>query len=105
MQELSKSNSERCLLWDASGVAVVEPYEEVGLNNAVLCNADDAERFRLKFPAPSSSGFGYDQAYYVGDTLDVFVNLGGSDFRYVIDESDGKFLGRYKGAKEEGQVR
>jgi hypothetical protein len=84
------------LLRDASGVAIVEPFQEAGLNNAVVFNADGSERFRLSFPALPSRGYGYDQAYYIDEALNAFVNLGGVDFRYVIDESEGRVLAQYE---------
>ena len=83
-------------LQDGSGAVIVEPFQEAGLNNAIIFNADGSERFRLSFPEPASRGYGYDQAYHINEALNVFANIGGTDFRYVIDESEGSVLARYE---------
>jgi len=80
------------VLDDASGVAVVEPFEAIGRDNAVVFNADGSERFRLAFPLPEPYGNCYDQMYYVNNTLTAFANLRGNDWGYVLDQATGQVI-------------
>jgi hypothetical protein len=80
------------VLDDASGVAVVEPFETSGRDNAVVFNCDGNERFRLSFPLPEPYGNCYDQMYYVNKNLTAFANLRGTDFGYVLDEATGNVI-------------
>jgi hypothetical protein len=80
------------MLDDGSGVAVVEPFETSGRNNAVVFNSDGSERFRLTFPLPEPYGNCYDQMYYVSDKLTAFANVRGNDWGYVLDQATGRVL-------------
>ena len=81
------------MLNDATGVAIVEPAQECGRNNAVVFNCDGSERFRLLFPSPEPFGKYFDQIYYVEAKLTAFMNIRGTDFRCEVDELTGD-LGR-----------
>jgi hypothetical protein len=83
-------------LRDATGVAVVEPFEEKGRDNAVVFNADGTERFRLRFPLPEPHGHCFDQMYYVRNTLTAIANLRGTDFAYELNEQTGEVLKSYE---------
>lgn len=80
------------LLDDGTGVAVVEPFEEKGRDNAVVFNSDGTERFRLKFPLPEPYGNCFDQIYYVEGKLTAFANLRGNDFAYELNQQTGEVL-------------
>lgn len=83
-------------LKDGTGIAIVEPFEEKGRENAVVFNGDGTERFRLKFPLPEPYGNCYDQIYYVEDKLTAFANLRGNDFAYELDQRTGAVLKSYE---------
>lgn len=84
------------LLEDKTGVAVVEPFEEKGRDNAVVFNADGSERFRLKFPLPEPHGNYYFDFYYVMGRLTAFANLRGTDFAYELNPQTGEVLKTYE---------
>lgn len=79
-------------LLDGTGVALVEPMEQAGRDNAVVFDANGTERFRLVFPLPEPHGHCFDQMYYVQGRLTAFANLRGADFGYVLDEKTGEVL-------------
>jgi hypothetical protein len=83
-------------LRDATGVAVVEPFEEKGRDNVVVFNADGSERFRLRFPLPEPHGNCFDQMYYVRDKLTAIANLRGTDFAYELNEQTGDVIRTYE---------
>jgi hypothetical protein len=83
-------------LKDGTGVAVVEPFDEKGRENAVVFNGDGTERFRLKFPLPEPYGNCFDQIYYVGEKLTAFANLRGNDFAYELNPQTGEVLKTYE---------
>src|SRR5689334_16711692 len=64
---------------DGSGVAIVEPYQEGSVNNAVVFNADGSERFRLTSRLPDHYKSFYTDIYYVEGILTVFALIGGTD--------------------------
>jgi hypothetical protein len=72
------------VLRDETGVAVVEPRECVGRNNAVVFNADGTERFRVVFPASEPDGYWFEQMYYVRNELTAFANVKGWDKAFVV---------------------
>lgn len=84
------------LLRDFSGAAVAEPYEEKGINNAVIFNADGSERFRLEFPIDDPRSICFDQIYYINDELTAICVTRSADFAYVVDPTDGKYLRHYE---------
>jgi hypothetical protein len=84
------------LLDDKTGVAVIEPFEEKGRDNAVVFNADGSERFRLKFPLPEPYGDCYVDIYYVLGRLTAFAIVRGSDFAYELDQETGSILKSYE---------
>jgi hypothetical protein len=84
------------VLDDQSGVAMVEPFEDKGRDNAVVCNADGSVRFRLKFPLSEQYGFCYDQIFYVQGLLTAFANLQGVDFGYQLDQNTGAVMRSYQ---------
>jgi hypothetical protein len=81
---------------DQTGVAVVEPFEEKGRDNAILFNADGSECFRLKFPLPEPCGNCYAQMYYAEGRLTAFANEQGNDFAYELNQETGAVLRRYE---------
>ena len=83
-------------LRDETGVAVVEPFEEKGRDNAVVFNADGSERFRLRFPLPEPHGNCFDQMYYIRQVLTAIANLRGVDFAYELNEQTGDVLKSYE---------
>jgi hypothetical protein len=84
------------LLDDETGVAVIEPFEEKGRDNAVVFNGDGTERFRLKFPLPEQYGNYYFDIYYVNGRLTAFANLRGNDFAYELNQQNGEVLKSYE---------
>ena len=81
---------------DGSGVAIVEHPDEAGRDNAVVLNADGSLRFRIKLPAPASSGYAFWELYYVGTELTAFAAISGGDFACVIDPSSGEIMRKYE---------
>lgn len=77
------------VLNDATGVAIVEPVEEFGHNNAAVFNCDGNERFRLILPSSEFIGNSFDQIYYLQGKLTAFLNIRGTDFRCEVDELTG----------------
>jgi hypothetical protein len=77
-------------LRDGSAVAIIEPYEIAGRDNAVVFNADGSERFRLKFPRPRPFGCCYTNVYYEGDDLYVYTVGQDVDLRYRLNERTGE---------------
>ena len=83
-------------LRDETGVAIVEPFEEKGRDNAVVFNSDGTERFRLRFPMPEPHGNCFDQMYYILDKLTVIANLRGVDFACELNEQTGNVTKTYE---------
>jgi len=83
------------VLRDLSGVALVEPHEEKGINNAVVFNADGSERFRLKFPMNDPRSICFNQIYYINDELTAICATRSADFAYVFDPTNRKYLRHY----------
>lgn len=77
-------------LLDGSGVAIVEPHEDVGPNNAIVVDANGALRFRIALPRDGRSWFG--DIYYIDVELTVIEWRGGTDFAHVVDEQSGRLV-------------
>jgi hypothetical protein len=84
------------VLSDKTGVAIVEPFEEKGRNNAAVFNSDGTERFRLNFPLPEPHGNCFDQMYYICEKLTAIANLRGADFAYELNEQNGEVIRSYE---------
>ena len=84
-------------LRDGTGVAIVEPHEEVGSRNAVIYNEDGSERFRLEHPEidPYREILLFAQMYYVDDELTAFALTASADYGVVIDPETGETIRTY----------
>jgi hypothetical protein len=79
-----------CVLIDRSGVAIVEPYEEVGKRNAVIYDEDGSERFRLDLPLPESEAYGFYYIHYESDKLRAVVATRSRDIAVTVDPESGR---------------
>ena len=78
-----------CLLARSDGVAVVEPYKEVGMRNAVIFNADGSERVRLQVPIEEAIVYAFDSMYYIQGRLTAILATTRGDLAGVVDEETG----------------
>ncbi|MBN1910399.1 MAG: hypothetical protein JW818_11710 [Pirellulales bacterium] len=85
-----------CPLRDGDGLALVEPIDETGPNNAVVFNADGTVRFRVKPPLPTQQVQGFADMYYVKDELTAIMVTPGRDFAVVVDDKTGEYLRIYE---------
>lgn len=85
-----------CQLRDGGGLALVEPIDETGPNNAVVFNANGTVRFRVKPPLPTYQVQGFADMYYVKDELTAILVTPGRDFAVVVDGKTGECLRTYE---------
>ncbi len=79
-----------CMLIDRTGVAVVEPYEEVGVRNGVIFNEDGSERFRLHLPAPELESYGFYYMYYEATKLKAVIATRLRDVAVTVNPETGE---------------
>ena len=78
------------MLVDRSGVAIVEPHEEVGKCNAVIFNEDGSERFRLDLPVPESEAYCFYYMHYEEGKLRAVIATTSRDVAVTVDPNSGK---------------
>ncbi len=79
-----------CMLSDESGAAIIEPYEEVGMRNAVIYNLDGSERVRLELPVPETETYGFYCMYYEEDILLAVVTTIHRDVAVTVNPDSGE---------------
>lgn len=94
-KEFSDEIGSALVLRDASGVAVVAPDADLGPSNAVIYEANGAERARVALPRPDQHVM-FQQMYYVGDELTAIAITRGSDWAAVVDPWSGRSVRTYE---------
>lgn len=70
---------------DGEGILILEPYQEVGANNAVIFNADGSERWRLPYTEESGNGVCFDRVGLTQGKLKVIAIIGNRDVGFIVD--------------------
>lgn len=73
------------VLPDNSGILLLEPYKQVGPENAVIYNNDGSERWRLPFPKNLGNGLLFDRVGISDNELIVIGIINGRDVRFSVD--------------------
>lgn len=98
-QEISKDFCDEVpsavVLRDESGVAVVGPESALGVDNAVIYNADGSERSRVTPPQPDRHVV-FAQMYYVADELTAVAITTGNEWATVVDSETGQATRTYE---------
>ena len=81
---------------DKSGFAVVGSYEEFGMSNAFIFNADGSERYLLDMPPEIKSPICFHEIYYIEKELTAIIVTRNVDFACVIDVNTGLYTRTYE---------
>ncbi len=79
------------ILPNNSGIIVLEPYEEVGPNNAVIYNIDGTVRWKLPYPKETSSGICFDRVGFSKGELNVIAVIKNRDVGFIVDWENYKY--------------
>jgi hypothetical protein len=77
------------VLNDKSGIAIVGSYEEFGISNAFIINADNSIRFFLQIPQSIKNPICFHEIYYIGRELTAIIATNNFDYTCVINEKNG----------------
>jgi len=73
------------VLPDAAGVLILEPYEIVGKNNAVIYSLDGSEYWRLPYTGKTGQGICFDRSGLRNGELTVFTVVSNRDVGVKVD--------------------
>lgn len=76
-------------LADGLGFALVGSYEEFGMNNAFILNADGTKRFLLSIPNCLTNPICFHEIYYTGTELTAIIATRSVDFACAVDSNTG----------------
>ncbi len=83
-------------LSDKTGFAIVGSYDEFGMNNAFILNADGTSRFILTIPGSIKDAICFHEIYYIKDELTAIIATHNIDFACVIDITTGNYKKIYE---------
>lgn len=83
-------------LSDKSGFAIVGSYDEFGMNNAFILNADGTERFALTIPLKIKGAICFHEIYYIMGELTAIVATHSTDVACTINTNTGEYKNIYE---------
>lgn len=83
-------------LADSSGFAVVGSFEEFGMHNTFIFNADGSERHCLAIPVSIRNAICFHEIYYIDKELTAIIATKNIDFACVIDGNTGLYKRTYE---------
>jgi hypothetical protein len=82
-----------CLLFDMSGIAVVEFHDSTaGKTKAYILNADGTTRFKIRPPTEMLANSHFYDVYYINKDLCFLFYVDGEDMRMAINDSNGTII-------------
>jgi len=72
-------------LKDKTGILLVDPASQEAPHNAVILNADESMRIRIRNPKETDGAICFSDAYYINEKLTLFIAFRTEQMGCVID--------------------
>ncbi|MCW8932603.1 MAG: hypothetical protein OQL19_20510 [Gammaproteobacteria bacterium] len=74
------------------GIIILEPYEDVGPNNAIIYNLDGTLRWKLPYTKESDTGICFDRIGFSNGKLTIIAIIKNRDVGFIVDWKNCKYL-------------